>query len=137
MLNPFIYRLRNKDVKGAPGGLLGQAASCQRWVTGLRTRQTLGPRGKCTAVDIRVLLLPKGHVTSSISRAPMLAFMCFCIIFSSSLCEWSCSSLFVTCDVLPLLSFLQTFWRPQHKMSSTCIKCSHGFPPGHPLQCLY
>ncbi|XP_058381418.1 olfactory receptor 7D4-like [Diceros bicornis minor] len=42
MLNPFIYSLRNKDVKGALGRLLSRATtSCVWWVTDLRTKWTL------------------------------------------------------------------------------------------------
>jgi olfactory receptor len=37
MLNPFVYSLRNKDVKGALGKFLNRAASCLWWITDLRT----------------------------------------------------------------------------------------------------
>ncbi|KAM6167021.1 olfactory receptor 7D4-like [Erethizon dorsatum] len=38
MLNPFIYSLRSKDVKGALGRLLSRAASSLSWTTYLRTK---------------------------------------------------------------------------------------------------
>uniref|UniRef100_A0A8D2DS17 Olfactory receptor n=1 Tax=Sciurus vulgaris TaxID=55149 RepID=A0A8D2DS17_SCIVU len=41
MLNPFIYSLRNKDVKGALRRLLGRAASGPWWIPDLRAKETL------------------------------------------------------------------------------------------------
>jgi hypothetical protein len=38
MLNPFIYSLRNKDVKGALERLLGRVASFPWWISDLRIR---------------------------------------------------------------------------------------------------
>ncbi|XP_047387827.1 olfactory receptor 7D4-like [Sciurus carolinensis] len=41
MLNPFIYSLRNKDVKGALRRLFGRAASGPWWIPDLRAKGTL------------------------------------------------------------------------------------------------
>ncbi|XP_028619701.1 olfactory receptor 867 [Grammomys surdaster] len=43
MLNPFIYSLRNKDVKGALGEFFIRVASCPLWIKDFRTKFILRP----------------------------------------------------------------------------------------------
>ena len=54
MQNPFIYSLRNKDVKAALARLLSLGTPCLWWVTDLRTKWTLWTP-KTNVVDLTLL----------------------------------------------------------------------------------
>ena len=103
MLNPFIYSLRNKDVKGALGRLLNRAAPCLWWITGPRTKCTLwAPKINVAILTILVLFLSyKTLLISSIQSTDHFSFLCFYIstrwFFSTTPWETSFWFFFPTC----------------------------------------
>jgi hypothetical protein len=65
MLNPFIYSLRNKEVKGALGRLLSRAVSWIWWTADLRTKLILWPLRQILWISISWFFIAfKRHGTS-------------------------------------------------------------------------
>jgi hypothetical protein len=115
MLNPFIYSLRNKEVKGALGRLLSRAVSWIWWTADLRTKLILWPLRQILWISISWFFIAFKR------QQYFIFFSCYLLFYD--ILSWH---ILIVCNVL-LWWFLICVWCTLNSCLIFYSQSSYGF----------